>query len=86
MATAKKDNQDIILYRLDQMDSKLDEIKEQSKNYVTNERFDMKISELEDKIRAMQKARNFSNWVNPVIASISTALVTFLLIEYIRRS
>lgn len=81
----KKNNHDIILYRLDQIDNKLNEIKETSKNYVTNDKFDIKINELEDKIREMQKARNFSNWINPMVASISTALVTFLLIEFLRR-
>lgn len=78
-----KENYDLLLYRLDQIEHKIDAM---SKNYVTNDVFEAKIDELEFRIRDMQRARNLSNWVNPIVASISTALVTFLLIEYLRRS
>jgi predicted metalloenzyme YecM len=78
----KKENYELLLYRLDQIERKIDAM---SKNYVTNDVFDSKIDELELKIRQMQQARNLANWVNPIIASISTALVTFLLIEFLRK-
>lgn len=83
MPAAKKENYELVLYRLDQIDRKLDAM---SKNYVTNDVFDAKIDELELKIRQMQKARSLANWFNPILASVSTALVTFLLIEYLKRS
>lgn len=82
MTPVKKENYELLLYRLDQIEKKIDAM---AKNYVTNDVFEGKIDELELKIRQMQKARNFANWVNPIIASVSTALVTFLLIEFLRK-
>lgn len=76
---AKKENYELLLYRLDQIDRKLDEM---SNNYVTKLEFE----DFKDVVHKELKSKSFSNWVNPVIASISTALVTFLLIEFIKHS
>lgn len=80
--TEKRENYELVLYRLDQIDKKLDAM---SRNYVTNDIFEAKIDELEVKIRQMQKAKNLSTWVHPILASVLTALFTFLLIEFLKR-
>lgn len=77
MATTKKENYELLLYRLDQIDRKLDDM---SRNYVTKIEFE----DFKEMMHKEIKKKNFGNWVNPIIASISTALVTFLLIEFIR--
>jgi hypothetical protein len=67
MPAVKKENYDLVLYRLEQIERKLDVM---SKNYVTMHR------EL--------KRKSFFNAINPIIASVSTALVTFLVIEFLK--
>jgi hypothetical protein len=76
--TPKKENYELLLYRLDQIDRKLDDM---SRNYVSKLEFE----DFKDMVHRELKKKSFSNWVNPVIASISTALVTFLLIQFISR-
>jgi len=77
--TAKKENYELLLYRLDQIDRKLDDM---SKNYVSKSEFE----DFKEVIHNELKRKTISTWVNPVVASISTALVTFLLIEFIKNS
>jgi hypothetical protein len=77
--TPKKENYELLLYRLDQIDRKLDEM---SKNYVTKQEFD----EFKDVVERELRKKTLGNWVNPIIASISTAAITFLLIEFIKQS
>ena len=77
--TPKKENYELLLYRLDQIDRKLDEM---SRNYVTKQEFD----EFKDVVHQELKKKSFSTWINPIIASISTASVTFLLIEFIKNN
>lgn len=74
---AKKENYELLLYRLDQIDRKLDDM---SKNYVTKLEFE----DFKDVVHKELKRKSFVTWVNPIIASVSTATVTFLLIEFIR--
>jgi ABC-type maltose transport system permease subunit len=74
---AKKENYELLLYRLDQIDRKLDEM---SKNYVTKLEFE----DFKDVVHKELKRKSFGNWINPIIASISTAMITFLLVEFIR--
>lgn len=76
-ATQTKENYELVLYRLDQIDRKLDTM---SKNYVSKEEFEA----FRDEIKKELERKNLSTWVNPVIASVSTALVTFLVIEYLK--
>ena len=78
MATSvKKENYDLVLYRLEQIERKLDVM---SKNYVTKEEFD----DFKSDVYRELKRKSFYNAVNPIIASVSTAIVTFLIIEFLR--
>lgn len=78
MATeTPKQNYDLVLYRLEQIERKLDVM---SKNYVTKDEFE----EFKKDMQVELKRKSFYNAVNPVIASISTAIVTFLIIEFLR--
>lgn len=80
MATKKEsENYELLLYRLDEIDKKLDRI---SRHYVTKEEFD----DFKDEVRVQLKRKSFYNVINPIIASVSTAVVTFLLIEFLRRT
>ena len=79
MTTETKENYELVLYRLDQIDKKLDSI---SKHYVTKEEFD----EFKNSVKAELRKKSFFNVVNPVIASVTTAIVTFLIIEFLRRT
>jgi len=78
MTTPKKENYELVLYRLDQIDKKLDVM---ANNYVTKEEFeDFKIS-----IASQLKKKSLMNVVNPIVASVTTAVVTYLLLEFLRR-
>jgi hypothetical protein len=77
MPAAKKENYDLVLYRLEQIERKLDVM---SRNYVTKDEFE----EFKQDMHRELKRKSFYNAVNPVIASISTAIVTFLIIEFLR--
>ena len=78
MTTDKKENYELVLYRLDQIDKKLDVM---ANNYVTKEEFDdFKIS-----ISSQLKKKSLMNVVNPIVASVTTAVVTYLLLEFLRR-
>lgn len=78
MATSvKKENYDLVLYRLEQIERKLDVM---SKNYVTKEEFD----DFKSDVHRELKRKSFYNAVNPIIASVSTAIVTFLIIEFLK--
>jgi len=77
MTTPKKENYELVLYRLDQIDKKLDVM---ANNYVTKEEFeDFKIS-----IASQLKKKSLMNVVNPIVASVTTAVVTYLLLEFLR--
>lgn len=75
-------NYDLILYRLDQIDEKIDTITKYSRHYVTDERFE----EFKQVVMQELRKKTFYNIINPIIASISTAIITFLIIEFLRRS
>lgn len=77
MPAPKKENYELVLYRLDQIDRKLDTM---SKNYVSKEEFEV----FKEEIKKELERKNFASWTNPIIASISTAIVTFLVIEYLK--
>jgi hypothetical protein len=53
-----------------------------SKNYVTKQEFE----EFKDIVHQELKRKSFATWINPMIAAITTASVTFLLIEFIRNN
>lgn len=78
MATeTTKQNYDLVLYRLEQIERKLDTM---NKNYVTKDEFE----EFKKDMHIELKRKSFYNAVNPIIASVSTAIVTFLIIEFLR--
>lgn len=77
MTATKKENYDLVLYRLEQIERKLDVM---SRNYVTKEEFE----EFKSDVHRELKRKSFYNAINPVIASVSTAIVTFLLIEFLK--
>jgi len=77
MATVKKENYDLVLYRLEQIERKLDVM---SRNYVTKDEFE----EFKQDMYRELKRKSFFNAINPIIASVTTALVTFLIIEFLR--
>lgn len=77
MVADKKENYELVLYRLDQIDAKLDAM---ARNYVTKEEFEG----FKEEVRLELKRKNLASWVNPIIASVSTATVTFLVIEYFK--
>lgn len=81
-----KQNYELVLYRLDQIAQQQDEIDRKldriSRHYVTKEEFD----EFKLEVRQELKKKTLWNVLNPIIASISTAVVTFLIIEFLRRT
>lgn len=76
-AAEKKENYELVLYRLDQIDRKLDSI---SRHYVTKEEFD----DFKESVKHELKKKTFWNVINPIIASVSTAVVTFLILDFLR--
>lgn len=78
MATSvKKENYDLVLYRLEQIEKKLDVM---SRNYVTKEEFE----DFKQDMHRELKRKSLFNAINPIIASVSTAIVTFLVIEFLK--
>jgi len=78
MATPKKENYELVLYRLDQIDKKLDNV---TKNYVTKDEFE----DFKQMVSVELKKKSLMNVINPIIASISTAIVTYLLIAFLNK-
>ena len=78
MPTPKKENYELVLYRLDQIDKKLDNV---TRNYVTKDEFeDFKVM-----VSEQLKKKSLFNTINPIIASVSTAIVTYLLIAFLNK-
>ena len=67
-------NTELILYRLDEIKHQLVEIK---KDYVTKAEFDS----FKDEVTVELHRKAFNNWLNPILASISTGAIV-LLIQY----
>tara|TARA_R110000868_G_scaffold267_2_gene2324 strand:+ start:7534 stop:7770 length:237 start_codon:yes stop_codon:yes gene_type:complete len=78
MTAPKKENYELVLYRLDQIDKKLDNV---TKNYVTKEEFE----DFKQMVSGELKKKSLMNVVNPIIASVTTALVTYLLIAFLNK-
>ena len=78
MTAPKKENYELVLYRLDQIDKKLDNV---TKNYVTKEEFE----DFKQMVSGELKKKSLMNIVNPIIASVTTALVTYLLIAFLNK-
>ena len=78
MTAPKKENYELVLYRLDQIDKKLDNV---TKNYVTKEEFE----DFKQMVSGELKKKSLMNVVNPIIASVTTAVVTYLLIAFLNK-
>ena len=78
MPTPKKENYELVLYRLDQIDKKLDNV---TRNYVTKDEFE----DFKQMVSVELKKKSLMNVVNPIIASVTTALVTYLLIAFLNK-
>jgi hypothetical protein len=78
MTAPKKENYELVLYRLDQIDKKLDNV---TKNYVTKDEFE----DFKEMVSVELKKKSLMNVVNPIIASVTTALVTYLLIAFLNK-
>ena len=78
MTAPKKENYELVLYRLDQIDKKLDNV---TKNYVTKDEFE----DFKQMVSGELKKKSLMNVVNPIIASVLTANVTYLLIAFLNK-
>ena len=78
MPTPKKENYELVLYRLDQIDKKLDNV---TRNYVTKDEFE----DFKQMVSGELKKKSLMNVVNPIIASVLTATVTYLLIAFLNK-
>lgn len=68
-------NAELILYRLDEIKEQLSKI---DKEYVTKDEF----AAFQKAVQKELKAKSISNWINPIVASASTAIVVFLLVYF----
>lgn len=76
--TPPKENYELVLYRLNQIDKKLDNV---TNNYVTKDEFD----DFKQIVTSSIKRKGFLNIINPIVASVSTAAVTYLLISFLNK-
>lgn len=73
----KKANIELIIYRLDQIDSKLDNM---AQNYVTKEEFNA----LVDEVHSIQKRSTLIGWLYPTASAAFSAVITYLIMEFVR--
>ena len=77
-------NNDLIVYRLDEIKSEIVDIKRQ---YVTKEEslaLRQEILALRDEVHAIQKNRNLIGWLYPTLSAGFSALFTYLIIEFFK--
>ena len=77
-----KENYDLVLYRLEQIEKKLDTM---SKNYVTKEEFEAKIDDLEDKLKVMQKRNLLDKIMVTLFTSIIVSLAWYVLSDILKK-
>jgi hypothetical protein len=78
-------NNDLIIYRLDEIKSEIVDIKRQ---YVTKEEsmaLRQEIHILAKQIAELKKNRNLIGWLYPTLSAAFSALFTYLIIEFFRR-
>jgi hypothetical protein len=79
-------NNDLIIYRLDEIKSEIVDIKKQ---YVTKEEslaLRAEIHGLRTEIAEMKKNRNLVGWLYPTLSAAFSALFTYLIIEFFRNN
>jgi hypothetical protein len=75
-------NNDLIIYRLDEIKSEIVDIKRQ---YVTKEEslaLKQEILSLREEVHALQKNRNLIGWLYPTLSAAFSAVFTYLIIQY----
>ena len=75
-------NNDLIIYRLDEIKSEIVEIKKQ---YVTKDEstaLRLEIQGLRDEVHELKRSRSLISWVYPTLSAIFASGVTYLLIDY----
>jgi hypothetical protein len=65
-------NNELVLYRLDQIDKKLNEM---SAAYVTKTEFQDAIQSLEKDVNSLRRQKSFISWVVPIITAVITTFV-----------
>ena len=79
-------NNDLIIYRLDEIKAEIVDIKKQ---YVTKEEsmaLREEIKHLRQEVHELKKNRNLIGWLYPTLSALFSAVVTYLLIEYLRNN
>ena len=77
-------NNDLIIYRLDEIKG---EIVEMKKQYVTKEEslaLKLEIQGLREEIAEIKKNRNLVGWLYPTASAAFTALFTYLILAYFK--
>lgn len=75
-------NNDLIIYRLDEIKSEIVDIKKQ---YVTKEEslaLKMEIQGLREEIQTIKKNRNLIGWLYPTLSAAFSAVFTYLIIQF----
>ena len=78
-------NNDLIIYRLDEIKGELVEIK---KAYVTKEEslaLRAEITSLREEVHALKARNSVLAWVYPTASAAFTAVFTYLIIEYLKK-
>jgi len=81
---ASENNNELIIYRLDEIKG---EIVEMKKQYVTREEslaLRAEIHSLREEIQEIKKNRNLIGWLYPTLSAAFSALFTYLIIEFFR--
>jgi len=83
---ASNTNNDLIIYRLDEIKAEIVDIKKQ---YVTKEEslaLKTEIQSLRDEVHELKKNRTLIGWLYPTFSAGFSALITYLLIEFFKDS
>jgi len=65
-------NNELVLYRLDQIDRKLNDM---SEAYVTKTEFKDAISSLEKDVNSLRRQKTFFSWLVPIVTAVITTFV-----------
>lgn len=79
--TPPKENYELLLYRLDQIDRKLDEM---SKNYVTKEEHDALRDEVKEDMALMKKRNHLDKILITLFTSIIVSLTWYVIVDLLK--
>ena len=79
--TPPKENYELLLYRLDQIDKKLDEM---SKNYVTKEEHDALRNEVKEDMALMKKRNHLDKILITLFTSIIVSLTWYVISDILK--